>query len=205
VTDHKRQRIGAIGATVGLIMLTAGVAVAHFSGLPTTDTVGREIYPWIPRCAWFEGDPNACWVIPTVGHLTAFVGSQILLAAIVFGWIFDRPLTWARATVAAFLFTLEMMIIFGIVPNQWLALTQSTLNWSEQRIAFDIPRWLVLNNKVSISFGALKELVVAGYTTTMLVAVLVGAYQAQQWSKRRGQPKPVTTSVYGRPVVRGGK
>lgn len=203
MTDHKRQRIGAVGVTAGVLLLALGVAVTHFTGLPPTDTVGREIYPWIPRCAWFEADPATCWVLPTLGHLTGFLGSQVLLAAIVFGWIFDRPLTWARATMAAFLFTLEIMIIFGIVPNQWLALTQGKLNWSEQRIAFDIPRWLVLNNQVSISYGVLKDAIVGGYAATMLGAILVGAYQAQEWSKRRGQPKPATTSVYGRPVVRG--
>ena len=205
MTDHRRQRIGAIGATIGVLLVFAGVLITHFTGLPPVDAVGRDIYPWVPRCIWLESNANTCWVLPTVGQLTGFLGSQILIAAVVFGWVFDRPLTWARAAVAAFLFTLEMMIIFGIVPNEWLALTQGKLNWSGQRIAFDIPRWLVLNNKVSISFGVLKDAIAGGYAATMLGAVLVGAYQAQEWSKRRGQPKPTTTSVYGRPLVKGTK
>ena len=205
MTDHKRQRIGSIGVVVGVLFIAVGVVISHFTGLATTDAVGREIYSWVPRCAWFETDPNTCWAIPVVGQLTSFLGSQILIAAIVFGWIFDRPLTWARATVSAFLFTLEMMIIFGIVPNQWLALTQGKLGWSEQRIALDIPKWLVLNNRVSISYGVLKDAIVGGYAATMLVALLVGAYQIQERWKRRGQPRPATTSVYGRPVVRGTK
>jgi hypothetical protein len=204
VTEQKRQRVGAIGAAVGLFLIAVGVAVTHFTGLPATDSVGRQIYPWIPRCLG-ESNPNACWVLPTFGQLTGLLGSQILLAAIVFGWIFDRPLTWARATVSAFLFTLDMFILFGLVPNQWLALTQGKLNWSEQRIAFDIPKWLVLNNKVSISWGVIKDVVAGGYAATLLGAVLVTAYRVQEWSKRRGQPKPVRTSVYGRPLVKGNR
>jgi len=205
VTDQKRQRIGAIGVTFGVLLFAAGVAIAHFTGLPTTDTVGREIYPWVPRCIWAEHNTNTCWVLPTVGQLTGFLGSQIIIAAVVFGWIFDRPLTWARATVAAFLFTLEMIIVFGIVPNQWLGLTQGKLDWSGQRTAFDIPRWLVLNNQVSISFGVLKDAIAGGYAATMLGIVLVGTYKAQVWSHRRGQPKAPSTSVYGRPLVKGTK
>jgi hypothetical protein len=46
-------------------------------------------------------------------------------------------------------------------------------------------------------------MVVAGYMTTTLVIVLVGAYKNQEWSKHRGDPRPAVTSVYGRPVVRG--
>jgi hypothetical protein len=202
VTDHKRQRIGAIGVGVGLLLLAVGVVVTHFTGLPLKDDVGRAIYSWVPRCAWFEHTATSCWVLPTLGQATGFLGSQILIGAMVYGWIFDRPLTWARATVAAFLFTLEMIIIFGIVPNQWLGLTQGKLNWSEQRILFDVPAWLVLNNKVSISYSFLKDVISGGYSATMLIAILVGAYKLQVWSKHRGEPKPATTSVYGRPVVK---
>ncbi len=202
MTDHKRQRFGAIGVAVGLLLIGIGVVVTHFTGLPLTDDVGRAIYPAIPRCAWFEHTATSCWVLPTLGQATGFLGSQVLIGAVVFGWIFDRELTWARATVAAFLFTLEMIILFGLVPAQWLGLAQGKLNWSEQRIVFDIPRWLVLNNKVSISYSFLKDVISGGYAATMLIGVLVTIYKLQEWSKHRGEPKAPTTSVYGRPVVK---
>ena len=205
MTDRTRHRIGVAGVIVGGLLLVAGVIAAHLTHLPRLDAVGREVFPAIPRCAWFEADPNACWVLPALGQLTAFAGSQILIAAIVIGWIFDRPLTWARATVAAFLFTVEMIILLGIVPNEMLAVAQGPLEWTDQKIAFTIPPWLVLNNEMAISYGVIKDLIVAGYSTTVLIAVIVGAYWLQEWNKRRGQPKPQTTSLYGRPVVRGGR
>jgi hypothetical protein len=205
VSEGLRKRLGITGVVVGSLLLVGGTVLAHFMGLPVRDSVGQELLPAIPRCAWFEGDPASCWILPTIAQSTAFIGSQILIAGIVIGWIFDRPMTWALATVAAFLFTVEIIIIFGIVPNEMLAIAQGTLEWTDQKIAVTIPSWLMLNNEVSISFGVIKDLIVAGYSTTMLIVVIVGAYQLQEWNKRRGQPKAPTTSRYGRPVIKGGR
>ncbi len=200
MTEAQRQRIGWIGIVIGAALFTFGVFAAHFTGLSETNNVGQEIYPHIPRCAWFESD--ACWVIPITSKLIAFLGSQIALAAFVFGWIWKRPTTWAQATIGAFLFTLEMIILLGIVANEWLGLTQGTLAWTEQKILVTIPEWLVLNNKVHISFGVLKDIIVAGYSTTVLIVIAVGAYQLQERSKKADQPKPLVFSSYGRPITK---
>ncbi len=202
VTDAQRRRIGVVGLAVGALMFFAGVFAAHFFGLPETNSVGQEIYPNIPRCFWFE-TARPCWVLPTTAQTVALIGSQIAMAAIVFGWIWKRPLTWALATVGAFLFTLELIVLLGIVPNQWLALAQGTLDWTEQRTLFTVPSWLVLNNEVKISYGAIKDVVVAGYSTVVLIVVAVGAYQLQERARRGEQPKPAVVSPYGRPVVKG--
>ena len=201
MTDAQRQRLGVIGLAVGAALFTFGVFAAHFTGLSETNNVGREIYPHIPRCAWFE--TSACWVLPIASKLVAFIGSQIALVALVFGWILNRPMTWARATVGAFLFTLEMIILLGIVANEWLGLTQGTLAWTEQRILVTIPSWLVLNNDVHISLGVVKDMIVGGFSTAVLIAVAVGAYRFQERAKRVDQPKPQVVSGYGRPVVKG--
>lgn len=203
MTEDKRRRIGILGVAIGAALFTIGVLIAHFTGLPTQDAVGRDIYSWIPRCAFFENDPATCWMIPTSGQLIAFLGSQIALGGVIMGWIYGHRVTWALATVSAFLFTLEMLILFGIVPNQFLGLAQGTLDWSQQKTFLTIPRWLMLNNEVSISYGALKDMIAAGYSTTMLIVVAVGAYQLQERSKRAGQPATPGSSVYGRPVVKG--
>ena len=192
-----------IGLWVGGILLIAGIAAAHFTGMPTHDSVGREIYSWIPRCAFFEGDPVTCWVLPTTSQIVALLGSQIAMAAILYGWIYGRDMTWALATLGAFLFTLETMILFGIVPNQWLSLTQGTLDWSANRVAFTIPSWLVLNNEVSVTFEVLKDAIAGGYSAALLGGIAVIAYQIQERAKKAGQPPPTTTSTYGRPVVKG--
>ncbi|HEX5630654.1 MAG TPA: hypothetical protein VFY15_03270 [Acidimicrobiia bacterium] len=205
MTEDKRRKIGVIGVVIGFMLLAVGVAVAHFTALPAVDSVGRPIYSWIPRCVFFESGDN-CWVLPITGGAIAVLGSQIAIAAIVYGWIYGRKLTWALATVGAFLFTLEMLILLGIVPNQWLSLAQGTLDWSERKILITIPRWLVLNNDVAISYGTLKEVIAAGYSTTVLAAVAVIAYRWQERDKRAARKAAVTvTSPFGRPVVKGSK
>lgn len=204
VTDAQRQRYGVIGLVIGAAVFFVGVFAVHFTSLPDTNAVGQDLYPHIPRCFWFE-TTRPCWVLPTTAQLTAFAGSQIAIGAIVFGWIWKRNLTWAKATVGAFLLTLELIVLLGIVPNQFLALTQGTLAWTEQKVILTIPRWLVFNNNIDLTFGALKDIVTAGYSTTVLVVVAVVAYQLQERAKRADQPKPTVVSPYGRPVVKGGR
>jgi hypothetical protein len=144
-------------------------------------------------------------MLPTGGQAIAFIGSQLLLAGIVFGWIIGRPLTWARASVAAFLFTVEALLLFGVVPNQWLTLAQGTFEWTEQKIAFTLPTWLTLNNEVGISYGAIKDIVSGGYSAVVLGVIAVGAYQIQERAKRGDQPPPPQVSAYGRPMVKGSR
>jgi hypothetical protein len=204
VTEQRRLRLGVVGVAAGLVLLVFGILMAHFTGLSETNSVGREIYPHIPRCLPFEDDPATCWMLPTTGQLIALVGSQVLLAAVVFAWVLGKPLTWARATLAAFVFTIEMLIVFGVVPNQWLTLTQGTFEWTGQKIAFTLPRWVMLNNEVSISYGTIKDLVSGGYSAVALGAIVVAAYQLQERAKRADAPPQPRVSSYGRPLVKRG-
>jgi len=105
--------------------------------------------------------------------------------------------------VGAFLFTLEMLILLGIVANEWLGLAQGTLDWTEQKILITIPKWLVFNNDIHISFGVVKDMLVAGYSTTVLIAVAIGAYQIQERANKPPQAKPQVVSGYGRPMIKG--
>ena len=204
VPDRKRFRIGVAGVAAGFVLMVLGILMAHFTGLSETNSVGQEIYPHIPRCLGFE-TPGSCWVIPTTGQFIGLIGSQIFLGAIVFGWVLGKPLTWASATVAAAIFTMEMLILFGMVPNQWLALTQGTFEWTDQNIAFTLPTWLMLGNEVSISYAVIKDVVAGGYSATLLGIIAVGAYQLQERAKKQATAPapPPPTSSFGRTIVKG--
>ena len=194
VDEGTRTRLGITAVIVGTAVFTAGIFAAHFTGLPEQNNLGVDIYPDIPR-GWQ-------WVIGS--EIVALVGSQVIIAGIALAWLYERPMTWARATVGAMLVTLEMLILFGIVPNEWLNLTQGTFEWTSQKIAFEIPSFLVLNNEVSVSFGAIKDAVSGGYSAGLLGLVIVVTYQYQVRSQRaRTETKPQPVSVYGRPVVKG--
>lgn len=191
--ERKRRNLGIAAVAVGLVILTVGVLWAHFTGLPEVDNVGREIYPAIPRH----------WSLVLIGQIVALAGGQLAIIGVVVAYLYDRPLTWARASVGAALFTLQAMILFGIIPNEWLTLTQSELEWTPQRIAFTIPPWLVLNNDIQISYSAIKDIVSGTYS---LIA-LVGTAGAMIWWQERQKklasgPPPTVLSEYGRPVVK---
>lgn len=195
MSDRQRQIIG-IGATaVGVVIVLAGSFFAHFTELPEFDDVGIELYPFIPR-GWG-------WVL--LGQTTAVIGSQIALLGVAVGFLWKREVTWARASIGAFLLTAEMIILYGIVPNQWLTLTQATLEWTPQKIAFTLPTWLTLNNEVSVSYAAIKDIVSGTYAVVLLGAIAFGLIKWQDRQKKLAEQADVTpVSLYGRPLRKVG-
>ncbi len=194
MTDRKRRLIGIGGLLAGFLIFAVGIVVAHFTNLPKEDTLGNDVLPWIPRG----------WQLYTLGQLTAVAGSQVMIVAAVYGWLWDKPLTWVRAGIAALLGWIELVIFFGIIPSEMLNLAQGPLGWTS-RTAFTIPSWLVLNNEVSISYATIKDALVAGYYTNAFIVLIVGIYMAQEWIKKRDEGQVVTKiSPYGRPLTKGG-
>ena len=195
--DKRTAFIIGIAATVaGLLTTVAGFMFAHFTGLEEIDDVGREIYPAIPRG----------WLLELAGQAVAVGGVLLAIAGLTLAFLFRRRMTWARASLGAALFTALMIILFGIVPNQWLNLAQGELDFSSGKILLTIPRWLVLNNEVSISYAVVKEAILGGYAANLTGVIVVAIYQWQEREKKRiSGPPPRPVSPYGRPVTRIGK
>lgn len=204
LTDSQRVRFGASLLVLGTLALAAGVIVVHYAGLPAEEFVDGEFVPvtvdyfnWIPRG----------WVPKALGYLVVFGASQAMLAGAALLWVLNQPMTWARAAFASFLTWIEFVIIFGIVPSEWLNLAQTDLDWSPQRIAVTIPPWLVLGNEIQLSFAALMDMVSGTYNLVLLVGAAVFAYKIQDVGKPRpaaAQSEP-KRSPYGRPLVKGGE
>lgn len=198
---NARNRLSWAMMGAGIVALTVGVIVAHYALFPETIVengvevaVEVDYFGWIPRG----------WVPVTIGQLVAFGGSQLMILAAILLWVADRKMTWARAGFLAWLVWIEFVLIFGVVPSEWLNLTQGPLGWTRQRIAFQIPPWLVLNNTIEISYAVIKDAVSGAYNLGMLGAAAWFAYRIQDWGKK--QPDEVTeaqTSPYGRPLVKG--
>jgi hypothetical protein len=114
-------------------------------------------------------------------------------------------MTWARATVAAFIAWMALVFYFGMVPSEWLNFAQTDLDWSSQRVALTIPPILVLGNTVEISWAVIKDSIQMGYSLGILGFAAVLAIQIQKM--KEGRPPsaaPVEKkSPYGRPLVRG--
>lgn len=186
-------RIGIAVAVLGVFTAIGGAVLAHFVGLPATDSVGRELYPSIPR-----GLP-----IRTLAQTISLTGIFMLLGGITLAFLYRRQLTWARAAIGAFVFTSMVMLLFGVIPNELLTIAQADLDWSSQRTLFTIPRVLALNNDISISYAVLKEILVAGMTGNLLIGIPVAMVKWQTYEKNRIESDPVTPiSAFGRPTVK---
>ncbi len=193
--DQQRARLAWALMVLGFGALLVGVFFAHAGLAPDGSAPGEEHFAtyltWVPRH----------WAVFTAGQLVAVGGSQFLLAGIALRWVANKPMTWARAGFTAWLAFIELVIIWGIVPSEWLNLTQGPLGFTSQKIAFTIPKWIVLNNPISISYAALKDMVVGGYHLVSLSAVLYFAYKIQGWGKTAPEVAAGdAVSPYGRPL-----
>lgn len=200
LSDSGRLKIGGGMLVLGTLAMVVGVIVVHYAGLPAEEFVDGVFVP--VEVDYFNWMPRG-WLPKSIGYLVAFSASQLMIVGAAFVWVLNQKMTWARAAFAAFLTWMEFVVIFGIVPSEWLNLSQTDLDWGPQRIALTIPSWLVLGNDIEISFAALKDAISGAYNVTMLAGAAVFAYKLQDIGKPRPAPVPPErkTSPYGRPLV----
>jgi hypothetical protein len=202
LSDERRKMIGAGLLILGLLGLVLGVMWIHWASIPRTEVVdGVEMdvvvdyLNWFPRGIFWKG----------AGYLIVLGATTMALLGAIFLWVLNQRMTWARATFAAFITFVALVFYFGMVPSEWLNFAQSDLDWSSQREALAVPPWLVLGNDVSISYGAIKDSIQAGYSLTLLALAGVLALQIQKMKAGRpASAEPVEKkSPYGRPLVKG--
>jgi len=201
LSDERRIRFGWLLLVAGSFLLVVAVWWIHYSSFAVTTVIDGQTVPvvvdyfnWVPRG----------WYWKALGYLAAFAASQMMLLGAAMAFVIKRRMTWALAAFTALLAWIELVLIFGIVPSEWLSLSQTDLDWSPQKVFVTIPSWLVLGNDVAISFAALKDIISGGYHVTILGAAIVFAYQIQSFGKpRKAEAKLAQISPYGRPLVRG--
>ena len=190
MSERKYLIAGIVLIAIGLIVAIGGSVLVHMTEAPDVDDLGGSVYPNVPRG----------WVLVTIAQMIALGGVLMVMAGITLGWIWERPLTWARAMLGALLFTGLMFIIFAIIPNQFLTITQATLEWTPTKVFVTVPAAVVMNNDVAISYATLKDMIAAGYVTTMAIGIPVFMYWWQGREERAKVPKPTPVSKYGRPM-----
>ena len=202
LSDSRRKSIGWALLGAGLVALVIAVVWIHYSSFPETHIVEGEEVPLV--LAQFDWVPRG-WLSKGLAYLVSFGASQMLVVGALLVWVLNQKMTWARAVFAAFVTWIELVIIFGMVPSEWLNFAQTDLDWSSQRVAVTIPALLVLGNDVTISWAAIKDSISMGYHLVMLGGAAVFAIQLQRM--RQGAPpsaeKAEPRSPYGRPLVRG--
>ena len=86
---RRYQQAGALAIVLGIVVAVVGALIAHFTGLPETDSLGRDLYPSIPRG----------WGPVLVGQLISLGGTFVLLGGITVAFLYKRRMTWARSAI----------------------------------------------------------------------------------------------------------
>ncbi|GAC1377577.1 MAG: hypothetical protein NVSMB4_06950 [Acidimicrobiales bacterium] len=169
--------------------------------------------------------------------MTAFVFAiflTALMSAIIYAWARRRPagatLTWGEAFVAALFVFVYLVVIYGVLPNQWLQWCDGPLKWRSDKIG--IPAgpigWILHNNrkylgflpfdkntffpkgitffgrgKIAFTAQDLRDIVAA----TIYIAAIVGHMKGWLWWQARHKKSAAATpelptSAYGRPLVK---
>ncbi len=120
------------------------------------------------------------------------------------------PLTWGEAFLAAtFVFAL-MLLLYGIVPNQWLLWADNELGWRSDSVGVPTPFGRLFANgltfggrgRIMITAETARDAIAAGLYIVFLVGQVVGWRLWQQRGKKPAAPTEIPTSAYGRPLVR---
>jgi len=120
------------------------------------------------------------------------------------------PLTWGEALVAAtFLFAL-MLMLYGVVPNQWLLWAGGDLGWRSD--SFGIPTPFGRLFEEGITFGGRGRIMISAQTIADVIAATIYGIgfvgQIVAWKKwqTRGRKSTavgrVETSAFGRPFMK---
>ena len=149
-----------------------------------------------------------------VAFLTSLLITALMCVVVVVVGLTRRPgksLTWGEAVVAAvFVFGL-LLLMYGIVPNQWLLWADNELGWRKD--AFGIPNpfgksffekgisWPGGRGRIQISKEAIRDVIAA----TIYIVALLGQLKFWKWWQSRGErtvTADVERSAYGRPLIR---
>lgn len=168
--------------------------------------------------------------------MTAFVFAIFLtvaMAGAIYLWARRRPagapLSWGEAYLGGLFVFVFFLVIYGVLPNQWLQWCDGPLKWRSDKVG--IPAgpigWFLHNNRKylgfipyqkgvfwpkgitffgrgKLSFNAqdLRDIVAA----LIYVVALMGQMKGWLWWQARHKVKSATpelpTSAYGRPLVK---
>ncbi len=116
----------------------------------------------------------------------------------------DRPTTWGEAMVGAVFVFMVLLLLFGIVPDRWVRLTDNEWGWSVERFLFTEGQFLtspVTFPPTRMDLKKLSDLVVV----IEHLAAIGGLLVLWRWWQKRDQEKITAEPVsdFGRPLIPG--
>ena len=149
--------------------------------------------------------------------MVAFLAS-VIITVVMFGIVVivgqrrapGTPLTWGEGFLAAtFMFGL-MLMIYGIVPNQWLLWADNELGWRSDSIGVPTPFGRLWpegltfggRGRIMITAQVVRDIIASTFYVIGLLGQIIGWKWWQQRGKRPAAPPAIETSAFGRPLVR---
>jgi hypothetical protein len=135
---------------------------------------------------------------------------SLLLSAAAFGvfmWLVRRPkselpATWAQSMLAALAVFALFLLIYGVVPHEWLTWADSKLGLREDKILID-------TKPIKFSGRALRDIVASmiyivflGLNTWMWIAWQKRGTRKPKATPAAATPEPAGTSAFSRPVTK---
>ncbi len=113
-----------------------------------------------------------------------------------------QPLTWAEAFLAAVFVVTLLLVVYGIMPNQWLLWADNELNWRKDAFFFgENGIQFFGRGRILIPKEVLRDII----ASLIYVVALVAHVYMWLWWQRRGKAKPAAAqpkeSAFGRPVL----
>jgi hypothetical protein len=140
--------------------------------------------------------------------VTAIVITALMIAGVI-GYgkrrPVDRQTSWGEAMLgSAFVFMLLLMV-FGVVPDRWVRLTDNEWGWSVEKMLFTEGQFIDGN---PITFPPMRmDLKKVSDVVVVIqhIVALVGLPLLWMWWQKRDQKKVVAEPVsdFGRPLVKG--
>ncbi len=117
------------------------------------------------------------------------------------------PLTWGEAMVAAVYAYFLMFWTYAMIPHLWLTWTSNELGWTPTK-AWLGPGKILQPQKaggwfpLTLNYQVLRDILVVGiYVAALAFQMWIFAWW-QNRAKRAAEVPAITTSDYGRPLVR---
>jgi hypothetical protein len=119
------------------------------------------------------------------------------------------PVTWGEAMLGSIYVFFLAFLAYGVIPHQWLSLAENEWSWRADRIVFgpgDIVRpisqggWLPLD----ITYRTISDSIAAVFYLVFFGAQIWLWVKWQNRDKDAAKQAAVTTSSYGRPLIKQG-
>jgi hypothetical protein len=137
-----------------------------------------------------------------------FISLLLCAAAFVgFLWLKNRPkselpATWAQSMLGALGVFALFLLIYGVVPHEWLTWCDSKLGLREDRIMLNTKPIKFTGRTLRDTVAALLYIVFLGINTWMWIAWQKRGTAKPKAAPAKATPEPAGTSAFSRPVTK---